>query len=157
MYRNKKNRWTLIVLIALISSFAFCSGAYAQEQNKEIKAQSLEKLYRGGSGDISWEEHKVGKQAIMDINRDGSVSKEERKIYKQNSKERKKKIKEARKARKKARMDTDKDGSVSKEERKIYKQNRKEAKKKIKEARKVRKKAIMDTDKDGSVSKEMRK
>ena len=54
MHRSKRNRWKILVLIALISSFAFCYEAYAQEQNKEIKAQSLEKLYRGGSGDISW-------------------------------------------------------------------------------------------------------
>ena len=87
MYRNKKNRWKLIVLIALISSFTFCSGAYAQEQNKEMKAKRLERLDTDGNGDISKAEHKAGKQAKMDKNRDGSVSKEERKIYKQNKKE----------------------------------------------------------------------
>ena len=38
MQRSKRNRWKLLALIALISSFAFCSGAYAQEQNKGMKA-----------------------------------------------------------------------------------------------------------------------
>jgi hypothetical protein len=113
MYRNKKNRWKLLVLIALISSIAFSSGAYAQEQNKGMNAKRLERLDTDGSGDISRAEHKAGKQAKMDKNRDGTVSKEERKIYKQQRKEAKKKIKEARKVRKKAMMD--KDGSVSKE------------------------------------------
>ena len=64
------------------------------------------------------EVRKAREKDLMDTNRDGSVSKEERKIYKQNRKEAKKKIKEARKARKKAKMDTDKDGSVSKEMKK---------------------------------------
>jgi hypothetical protein len=113
MYRNKRNRWKLLVLIALISSIAFSSGAYAQEQNKGMNAKRLERLDTDGSGDISRAEHKSGKQAKMDKNRDGSVSKEERKIYKQHRKEAKKKIKGARKVRKKAMMD--KDGSVSKE------------------------------------------
>ena len=90
MYRNKRNRWKLLVLIALISSFAFCYEAYAQEQNKGMKTKHLERLDTDGSGDISRAEQKAGKQAKMDKNRDGSVSKEERKIYNQKRKERKK-------------------------------------------------------------------
>ena len=118
MSRDKKISWKVLVLIALVSSIAFCNGAYAKEQNKKMEEKHLERLDTDESDDISRTEHKAGKQAKMDTNKDGSISKEERKIYKQNRKEAKKKIKEAQKVRKKAMMDTDKDGSVSKEMRK---------------------------------------
>ena len=118
MSRDKKISWKVLVLIALVSSIAFCNGAYAKEQNKKMKEIHLERLDTVGSDDISRAEHKAGKQAKMDTNKDGSISKEERNIHKQKTKERKKKNKEVRKAREKALMDTDKDGSISKEERK---------------------------------------
>jgi hypothetical protein len=108
MQRSKRDRWKLLALIVLISTVAFCSAAYAQEQKEDWQTSVAEKKA----------EIEANQLERMDTDKDGSVSKEERKIYKQNRKEANRKIKEARKTRKKAMMDTDKDGSVSKEIRK---------------------------------------
>ena len=87
MQRSKRDRWKLLALIVLISTVAFCSAAYAQEQNEEMKslraeqkkemkalraekiaerkAKRLERLDTDGNGDISKAEHKAGKKAKM--------------------------------------------------------------------------------------------
>ena len=81
MQRSKRDRWKLLALIVLISTVAFCSAAYAQEQEEDWQTVVAEKKA----------EIEAKQLEIMDTDGDGYISEEERESYKQKSKERREK------------------------------------------------------------------
>ena len=77
--RRSKNSWNLLVLIALVSSFIFCSEVCADNCAKEaVQIEQIEEMKA---------EIKAKQLEIMDTDGDGSISEEERESYKQKSKE----------------------------------------------------------------------
>ena len=74
---RSKNSWKLLVLMVLISTVAFCSVVYAQEQNEDWQTLVAEKKA----------EIEAKQLERMDTDGDGSISEEERESYKQKSKE----------------------------------------------------------------------
>ena len=81
MQRSKRDRWKLLALIVLISTVAFCSAAYAQEQEEDWQTVVAEKKA----------EIEAKQLERMDADDDGYISEEERESYKQKSKERREK------------------------------------------------------------------
>ena len=73
----QRNRWKLLALIVLISTVAFCSAAYAQEQEEDWQTVVAEKKA----------EIEAKQLERMDTDDDGYISEEERESYKQKSKE----------------------------------------------------------------------
>ena len=43
MSSSKKNSWTLLVLLALVSSFIFCSEVYAEQKGEKKAVQTEQK------------------------------------------------------------------------------------------------------------------
>ena len=75
---RSKNSWKLLVLMVLISTVAFCSVVYAQEQNEDWQTLVAEKKA----------EIEAKQLEIMDTDDDGYISEKERESYNQKSKER---------------------------------------------------------------------